>query len=39
MRFDFGGSMIDWPNAKVLPLLVERQNSPPPPPLPGRIRD
>jgi para-nitrobenzyl esterase len=39
MRFDFGGSMIDWPNAKVLPLLAERQNSPPPPPLPGRIRD
>jgi para-nitrobenzyl esterase len=39
MRFDFGGSLIDWPNAKALPLLAEGQNSPPPPPVPGRIRD
>jgi para-nitrobenzyl esterase len=39
MRFDLDGGMIDWPNAKALPLLAEGQNSPPPAPTPGRIRD
>jgi para-nitrobenzyl esterase len=39
MRFDFGGSMIEWPNARALPLLSEGQNSPPPLAIPGRIRD
>jgi para-nitrobenzyl esterase len=37
MRFDFESGLIDWPNAKALPLLSEGQSNPPP--VVGRIRD
>jgi hypothetical protein len=38
MMFGFDGKMIDWPNARALPLLSEGQGTPPPA-TPGRIRD
>ncbi len=39
MQFDFGGRMMDWPNAKALPLLSETTTTSSPAPPPGRIRD
>jgi hypothetical protein len=38
-RFDFGGTLIDWPNAKALPLLADGQPMPSVAPVAGRIRD
>ncbi len=38
MRFDFGGAVTDWPNAKALPLL-DGLPPQPQPAVPGRIRD
>jgi para-nitrobenzyl esterase len=39
MMFGLDSKMVDWPNAKAMPLLAEGQSTPPPAPTPGRIRD
>ncbi len=39
MMFDFDRKMINWPNAKALPLLEDGKTAPPPVAAPGRIRD
>jgi para-nitrobenzyl esterase len=39
MMFNFDGKLIEWPNARALPLLAEGQSTPPPVATPGRIRD
>jgi para-nitrobenzyl esterase len=39
MRLGLDKGVIDWPNAKALPLLANGRNSPPPLAVVGRIRD
>jgi para-nitrobenzyl esterase len=39
MTFNFDGKLIEWPNAKALPMLAEGQSTPPSAVTPGRIRD
>jgi para-nitrobenzyl esterase len=39
MRFDIGGGMAAWPNAKTLHLLDNARTASPRAPVPGKIRD